>query len=296
MIYNHLKTFFFLGILSSLLIFLGALLGGNVGIYYALIFALIFNGIMYFFSDKIILRMYNAQPLNPDTYQHIHEIVHELSQRMNIPKPRLFLVNTTTANAFATGRNPHHATVTLTRGIIDLLNADELRGVLAHELSHIKNRDILIATVAAVLSSAICSIGDMLYRQAIWNSFMGNKRRDNGSHPAALFISAFLLPFAATLVQLALSRSREYYADDTGARACQDPLALAAALEKLQSTTRHAQPQPSFHHASMEAVCIVHSFTPTTWTSLFATHPPIHKRIARLHTLYAKMFLPHHTS
>lgn len=289
MISNTLKTCVLLTTLSGILLFIGGFVGGSTGIHVALIMSLIMNGITLFFSDRIVLSLYRAQPLDRINYASIYQTVEELSQSMNIPMPKLWLVTTPMANAFATGRNPKHASVAVTTGIIELLDTDELRGVLAHELAHIKNRDTLISTIAATIASAIGYLAYMIRHLALWGSINNNRRRDN---PVALMIIGMLMPIAATLIQLAISRSREYSADETGARHSHDPLALACALEKLHGNTKFAHMNASDpRHASTASLFIVHPFTDSSWISFFSTHPPMSKRIARLQKLSEKMFL-----
>jgi len=240
------------------------------------------NFITYFYSDKIVLKLYGAKPLDRSQYPHVYEIVEELTHEAHMPMPKLYILPTQMANAFATGRNPEHAAVAVTQGILELLEENELRGVLSHELSHVKNRDILVATVAATLAMAIAYIADMFR----WSLFFGGSRdRDRGAGFGAIFI-ALLMPIAATLIQLAISRSREYLADETGAGISHDPLGLAAALEKLHmgAKTQKAQPQ-SAAQASTASLFIVYPFSGNGMLSLFSTHPPMEQRIARLRAM-----------
>ncbi len=288
MILNTIKTIILLVTLSGFLMFIGGIIGGAHGVQFALIISLIMNGIAYFFSDKIVLKMYRAQPLDRTKYEIVYNTVEELAQEMHIPMPKLWLINTPMANAFATGRNPLHASVAVTTGILDLLDEDELRGVLAHELGHVKNRDILVTTIAATIATAIGYLAHMLQYAAFWGSLSNNRRRGN---PIVMIFVAILMPIAATLVQLAISRSREYLADETGAYYSKDPLALASALEKLHHnvSVAHLANQDT-RRASTASLFIVNPFTSNSWVSLFSTHPPMHKRIARLHQFYKKMF------
>lgn len=287
---NRLKTVILLGALSAILLLIGQLFGGQAGLQMALIVALIMNFIAYFFSEKIVLNLYGAQPLQKHEYGWIHDIVQELSVKMEMPMPKLWIVKNTMANAFATGRNPQYASVVVTTGILSILDRDELRGVLAHELSHIKNRDVLVATIAATIATAIGYLAHMMQYAAFWGS-MNNDKKRSGGNPLAMFLVAILMPIAATLIQLAISRSREYLADETGAHVCRDPLALASALEKLHTNIPRAHmDSQDAHHASTAALFIVHPFTTDGLTSLFSTHPPMHKRIARLQAMCEKMF------
>lgn len=289
MFFNILKTIILLTVLSGLLILLGGLIGGTAGVQFALIMSLFMNGIAYFFSDRIVLRLYGAQPLNQQQYPAIYAMIHELAQRMELPMPKLWIIATPMANAFATGRSPEHASIAVTTGILNLLDEHELRGVLAHELAHVKNRDVLVATIAATIATAIGYLAHMLQYAAFWSSVDNNRRRNN--NPFIMILIAILMPFAATLIQLAISRSREYLADETGAHTCQDPLALASALEKLHAHIPHAHLHPQdMQHASTAPLFIVHPFSSSGLIELFSTHPPIHSRIARLRTMYGKMF------
>jgi len=286
MIFNIFKTTILLIVLSGLLALIGGLIGGPSGIQVALFISLLMNGIMFFFSDRIVLSLYGAQPLDKQQYDWIYDIVEELSRKMNLPMPKLWLVHNSMANAFATGRSPKHASIAVTTGILSILDTEELRGVLAHELAHVKNRDTLITTIAATFASAIGHLAYMMRHVALWGSINNDRRKEN---PFVLVIVSILVPFAATLVQLAISRSREYAADDTGARCSHSPLALASALQKLENNVKHAHmnAENMQHTASL---FIVHPFAANSLSSLFATHPPISKRIARLQQLSRKMF------
>jgi heat shock protein HtpX len=288
MVFNILKTAFLLILLNGILFVVGGLVGGTTGIQIALLWALLFNGVMFFFSDRIVLSLYKAQPLDREEYQWIYEIVEELAQKMNIPMPQLWLVATPVANAFATGRSPKYASVAVTTGILDILDADELRGVLAHELAHVKNRDTLITTIAATIASAISYLAYMLRNMALWGSASNNRRRQN---PVVLFFVGMLLPFVALLVQLAISRSREYAADETGARCSHSPLALASALQKLHNNVPHAHMDSADgRYTGTASLFIMNPFTTTSLMELFATHPPIGKRVARLYKLSENLF------
>lgn len=277
--YNQIKTAFLLGSLSGLFLLVGGLLGGTSGLTYALILALIMNFIAYFYSDKIVLRMYKAQPLDRHQYSWIYETVGDLAKKMNLPMPKLWLIHHKMANAFATGRNPEHASIALTTGILELLTKKELTGVLAHELSHVKNRDILVSTIAAVLATAIGYVASMLRFGALFGQSQDGKQRN----PIFLLFAAIVMPFAASLLQMAISRSREYLADETGAHACKDPEGLASALEKLHNHIPDASlNKQEVEKASTAPLFIVHPFSGSDWTALFSTHPPVEARIARL--------------
>ena len=287
MVSNIIKTALLLIILNGILLFIGSMIGGVAGIQMALIMAFLMNGITFFFSDKIVLSLYGAQPLDRSRYNWIYEIVEELAIKMGLPMPKLWIVNTNVANAFATGRNPKHGSIAVTTGILAILEEEELRGVLAHELAHIKNRDTLITTIAATIASSIGYLAYMLRHAAFWGSMSGNRRREN---PIGMFMVSLLMPLAATLVQLAISRSREYAADETGAHYGRNPLALACALEKLHNNVKHAHMDSNnLQHTSTASLFIVHPFIDHSWTYLFATHPPMNKRIARLHELSTKI-------
>ncbi len=282
MFFNQIKTAFFLALLSGLFLILGAFLGGNNGLIVAGIFALIMNGISYFYSDSIVLRMYNAKPLDQNRYADIYQMIRELTERSGLPMPRLWLINTPIANAFATGRNPKHASIALTTSIIDILSPEELRGVLAHEISHIANRDILIGSIAATVATALGFLANMLQHKALfYDSQRSNAQR--GPHPLVTLIVALTMPIIATIIQAAISRSREYMADETGAHTCKDPLALASALEKLNNHTKTAHfSNTDTAHAASAHLFIVNPFLPKGLIQLFSTHPPMADRINRL--------------
>jgi len=286
MFINRLKTFVLLVALTGLLLALGTVCGGRAGLQFAFIIALIINGIAYFFADSIVLKLYNAQPLDSQSYPWIYSIVHELTTTMHLPMPKLLVIHTPMANAFATGRTPRHASIAITTGIIDLLNKEELRGVLSHELAHIKNRDTLVATIAAIIATTIGYLASMLRYSAY---FGGGRKRGN---PLGLLLVAIFMPFTAMLIQLAISRSREYMADETGATYSNDPLALASALEKLHNHTTVAHlDNNDTRRASTASLFIVHPFKGGSWLTLFSTHPPVAARITQLRKLYEKNIL-----
>jgi heat shock protein HtpX len=288
--FNRIKTAVLLAALSSVFMLLGYCVGGYAGIQIAFAFAMLMNGITYFYSDKIVLWMYGAKPLDSVRYAWIYDTISELAHTMELPMPKVWFVDTPMANAFATGRNPKHASIAVTAGILAILEPHELRGVLAHELSHIKNRDILITTIAATLATAIGYVATMLRHAAFWGSFDNNRRKESGNPLFMLFVS-LLMPLAASLIQLAISRSREYLADETGAHACRDPLALASALEKLHNHTAYAHmDENDARRASTAPLFIVHPFTTDGLIALFSTHPPVRKRVQRLHKICEKMF------
>ena len=278
---NVFKTTFLLVALTALLVFVGQLLGGAQGATIALAFSLIINVISYWFSDKIVLASYNAKPLGEAEAPQVYRVVREIASRIHIPMPKLYLIPTETPNAFATGRSPKHAAVAVTAGLVDLMSEDELKGVLAHELSHVTNRDTLVSTVAASLAGAIMWLAHMA-RWSLW--FGGGRDREDRNGGAAqaivLLVLVILAPIAAMLIQLAISRSREYGADETGAHLAGTPYGLASALEKLQQFNRRS-PMPNASPATAH-LFIVNPLSASSIATLFSTHPPIEKRIARL--------------
>jgi len=289
--WNQLKTTILLASLAGILMVIGNILGGYNGIVVAFIISLAFNAFAYFFSDKMVLKLYNAQPLDKDQYNWIYSIVEELSQKSDMPMPKLWLIKTPMANAFATGRNPKHASVAVTTGILEILNPEELRGVLAHELSHVINRDILVSSVAATMASAIGYVANMMQNMAFLSS-SSNNNRENRPNPIALLFIAILMPIAASLIQLAISRSREYLADESGAHLSHDPLALASALEKLQNNVKYAHLRDNDSaRATTAHLFIVNPFTGQNISALFSTHPPMQKRIERLRAINEQMLL-----
>lgn len=282
MFVHRLKTVILLGTLSGLLMLIGALIGGNTGATVAFVMALCMNGFMYFYADKLVLRMYKARELPRDQYDEIYTTVADLAYAMELPIPKLWIIDSKMPNAFATGRNPKNASIAVTTGIISLLDHDELRGVLAHELSHVKNRDILVATMAATIATAISYAADMLQRKLLYAPKDSNKKDSNASAILS-FMIALLTPLIASLIQLAISRTREYMADECGARACHDPLALASALEKIHDNARS---DDAFQGATASLFIIRPATKDRSWLAymqnLFSTHPPVDKRVARL--------------
>ncbi len=275
---NALKTAFCLGLLSALLIVFGNLFGGSRGMIVALGMAAVLNFFSYWFSDRLVLAMSRAQPISREQAPQLYEILERLTARVGVPMPRVYLIPDEAPNAFATGRDPRHAAVAVTQGIMRLLNAEELEGVLAHELSHVRNRDILIGSVAATLAAAIMVLADMARFAAI---FGGGGRNDReGSNPLALLAMAILAPFAAMLIQLMVSRSREYQADASGAEMARSPYGLAHALQKLEDSNKRIPMMTAGPAASH--LFIVKPFTGRSLAALFSTHPPIQERIRRL--------------
>ena len=265
-----------LALLSAIIIILGGLAGGRSGVIIAFGLALVMNLGSYWFSDKIVLSMYSARELSPEEAPYLHQIVEELAARAGIPKPRVCIVPEEAPNAFATGRNPDNAVVAVTDGIMRLLSPQELRGVIAHEIGHIVNRDILIQTIAGVMASAIVTLANILQFGAI---FGGN--REGNSNPIAALALAILAPIAATLIQMAISRSREYLADDTGAALCGQPLALAGALHRLGQVSGQI-PMQQGNPSTEQMFIVTPLFGNGGMARLFSTHPPLEERIARL--------------
>lgn len=274
---NALKTAFLLTALTLLLLFIGRAFGGQNGMVIALVLAAVMNFIAYFFSDKIALATYRAQPVSREELPRAYQIVERLTQKLGIPMPKMYVIPTDSPNAFATGRNPSHASVAVTRGILDLLNDEELEGVLAHELGHVNNRDILISSIAATIAGAVTMLANM----GKWAMIFGGYERDDrnrGGGLAALFM-LIVAPIAAMLIQLAVSRSREYQADASGAQYTGNPYALASALQKLDAYSRRV---PMMASPSTAHLFIVQPLLGVDFGSLFSTHPPIAKRIERL--------------
>lgn len=275
---SNLKTMMLLALLSGIIIVLGGAIGGKGGIIIAFALALFMNIGSYWYSDKIVLRMYGAQEVGPHDAPMLHQIVDELAHKAGIPKPRICVIPEQAPNAFATGRDPEHGVVAVTQGIMQLLSTEELKGVLAHEIGHITNRDILIQSIAGVMATAIVSIANFMQFAAIFGFASGDD--EEGSNPFAALLLAFVAPIAASLIQFAISRSREYLADDTGARLAGNPLYLASALEKLNS---YSQRVPMQHGSQATAhMFIVNPFSGANMAKLFSTHPPIEERVSRL--------------
>jgi len=274
---NTFKTAFLLTLLTLLLMFIGRFFGGQNGMLLALALAAVMNFVSYFYSDKIALAMYRAQPVTREELPRAYAAVERLTQKIGIPMPKIYVIPNDSPNAFATGRNPQHASVAVTQGILNLLTDEELEGVLAHELGHVNNRDILIGSVAATIAGAITMLASM-GRWAMIFGGMGGRDERRGGGLGALFM-LILAPIAASLIQLAVSRSREYQADATGAHFTGNPYALASALSKLDAYSRRLplQATPSTAH-----LFIVQPFLGMNFGGLFSTHPPIAKRIERL--------------
>lgn len=286
MLSHSVKTALLLVVLSALFLLIGYAIGGEAGIYGAFLMSIVMNVGAYWFSDKIVLAVHRAQEINESN--RVYHIVKELSRKANLPMPKVYSVPEWTPNAFATGRNPEHSAVAVTQGLLKILTEDELRAVLAHELSHIKNRDTLVSTVAATIASAVMYLAHM----AQWIGFMGSARDDEkgrGLNPLALILTIVLAPIATMLIQFAVSRTREFMADESGAGLCQKPMDLASALEKISNPARLKQfqnqdilpdMQPAFSH-----LYIVNHFSTESALSWFSTHPPVEERVKRLKDL-----------
>jgi heat shock protein HtpX len=274
-----LRTTILLGALTGLIMMMGQWLGGTHGMTIAFVIAVVMNFGSYWFSDKIVLAAYGAKQVGEAEAPMLYRIVHNLTLKAGLPMPKLYILPSDGANAFATGRNPQHAAVAVTEGITRLMNERELTGVLAHELAHVKNRDILISSIAATLAGVIVHVANMAQWAAMFGGFRRSDDEDNGGGVIGLIAMAILAPLAATVIQMAISRTREYAADDVGARMCGDPLALANALRKLGMASERipldASPQTSH-------MFIVNPLSGASFARLFSTHPPLEERIARL--------------
>ncbi len=277
---NRLKLFFLLTCLTLLLVTMGSAIGGQSGMFIAFVLACGMNFFSYWYSDKIILKMYKAREVSELDNPTLYRMVRRLSQQAGMPMPKVYIIPSEGPNAFATGRNPQHAAVAATEGIMRILSVDELEGVMAHELAHVKNRDTLISAIAATFAGAISMLGNMLQWAAIFGS--GRSEDEEGGLLGSLAM-AIIAPMAAMLIQMSISRSREYLADATGARICGKPLALANALRKLQQAStmlpmREATPATSH-------LFIVNPLAGSSLFKLFSTHPPMEERIARLEAM-----------
>jgi heat shock protein HtpX len=285
---NLIKTTFLLSLLTVLMVIMGGAIGGQGGMFIAFFIALAMNFFSYWFSDKIVLKMYGAREIGENDYPAYYGIVRRLSLQAGLPMPKVYIIPSESPNAFATGRNPSHAAVAATDGILRILSPEELEGVMAHELAHVRNRDILISTIAATFAGAISMLGTMLQ----WGAILGAGRGDNDERGGlggivGSLAMAIIAPIAAMLIQMAVSRSREYLADESGANICGRPLALAGALRKLHSASQSIpmlDARPATAH-----MFIVNPLTGGGMMTLFSTHPPIEERIARLESLAAGM-------
>lgn len=274
---NYIKTGLLLVILTLILIWIGSIFGGPRGAMIAFIFAMVLNAVSYWYSDKIVLTLYKAKEIPEEQFHHLYELVRGLSSSAGLPMPRIYMVGQKSPNAFATGRNPQKAVICVTKGLLELLEEDELRGVLAHELAHVKNRDTLIMTVTAAIAGAIMILASMARWAAIFGSY-SRGRRDSGNLFSLIAIS-IVAPIAALIVQLAISRSREYAADKQGAYFAKDAAGLAGALKRLQKASKVHPMQASSQTAHL---FIVNPLRASFFTNLFSTHPPVEERVRRL--------------
>lgn len=274
---NWLKTFLLMGVMTAIVVFIGEVVGGRSGMMMAFGFAVIMNFTSYWFSDKIVLSMYGAKQVDESESPQLFSIVRRLTQNAGLPMPKVYIIPDGQPNAFATGRDPNHAAVAVTEGIMRLLNEDELEGVLAHELAHVQHRDILIGTIAATMAGAVM----MISRMAQFAMIFGGGRDDDreGGNPIAVLIMSIVAGVAAVLVQMAISRSREFGADEGGAHICGKPWALANALKKLE---RGVEMVPMDANPATAHMFIVNPFSVDGISTLFSTHPPIQERVARL--------------
>ncbi|BDB25985.1 zinc metalloprotease HtpX [Cupriavidus sp. P-10] len=274
--FNWVKTFMLMAAITALFIVIGGMIGGRSGMMMALLLALGMNFFSYWFSDKMVLRMYNAQEVDASTAPQFYGMVQELAQRASLPMPRVYLINEDAPNAFATGRNPEHAAVAATTGILRVLSERELRGVMAHELAHVRHRDILTSTIAATMAGAISALANMAM------FFGGRDENGNRSNPIASIAVAILAPLAASLIQMAISRAREFEADRGGAEISGDPQALASALDKIHRYAQGIPFQAAEEHPATAQMMIMNPLSGGAIANLFSTHPATEERIARL--------------
>jgi heat shock protein HtpX len=279
---NRLKTTLLLSLLTLLMVLMGSAIGGQTGMVVAFLIALAMNFVSYWHSDKIVLKMYRAREIGENDNPAFYGMIKRLALRVGLPMPRVYIIPSENPNAFATGRSPDHAAVAATEGILHLLSREELEGVMAHELAHIKNRDILLGSIAATFAGAISMLGNMLQ----WSAIIGTGGDEDGDGSGSLIgslVMAMVAPLAALLIQMSVSRSREYLADETGAKICGQPLALANALRKLHTASQRTPmqgAQPATAH-----MFIVNPFAGGSLLKWFSTHPPMEERIARLEAM-----------
>uniref|UniRef100_Q46VS0 Protease HtpX homolog n=3 Tax=Cupriavidus TaxID=106589 RepID=Q46VS0_CUPPJ len=274
--FNWVKTFMLMAAITALFIVIGGMIGGRNGMMFALLMALGMNFFSYWFSDKMVLRMYNAQEVDAGSAPQFYGMVQELAQRAGLPMPRVYLINEDAPNAFATGRNPEHAAVAATTGILRVLSERELRGVMAHELAHVRHRDILTSTIAATMAGAISALANMAM------FFGGRDENGNRTNPIASIAVAILAPLAASLIQMAISRAREFEADRGGAEISGDPQALASALDKIHRYAQGIPFQAAEEHPATAQMMIMNPLSGGGIANLFSTHPATEERIARL--------------
>jgi len=275
---NSIKTALLLGALTALIMVIGRYLGGHQGMVIAFVLAIVMNFGSYWFSDKIVLKMYRARPVSEAEAPDLHRMVRQLAQQAGLPMPKICVMPSESPNAFATGRNPEHAVVAVTEGILRLLDENELKGVLAHELAHVKHRDILIGSIAATLAGAIMMVASMARWAALFGG-LGGRDDDDGGGVIGLIAMSILAPMAAMLIQMAISRSREYAADSAGASFSGSPRGLASALKKIAASSRRApmKAEPATAH-----MFIMNPLSGKRLMNLFSTHPPVEERIRRL--------------
>lgn len=277
---NQIRTTLLLAVMTALILFIGQLLGGRQGMMIALVLAAGMNFFSYWYSDKLVLKMYRAQKVTPRDAPDLYRMVERLAQRAQLPMPKVYLIPKDAPNAFATGRNPEHAVVAVTQGLLELMDADEVEGVLAHELAHVNNRDILIGSIAATMAGAIMMLASMARWGAMFGGFRGNDEEGGGGlGMIGALVLSIIAPMAAMVVQMAISRSREYLADATGARFAGSPEGLAKALQKLGA---YSQRRPMNANAATAHMFIVNPLSGRSVQSLFSTHPPIEERVRRL--------------
>lgn len=281
---NHIKTMFLMVLLTAVLLLVGGLIAGSEGVIIAFVIALVMNFFAYWYSDKMAIAMTRSKPLNENEAPQVYKAMQELTYNANMPMPRLYLMPTEQPNAFAAGRNPQNAVISVTQGLVKMLNYEELKGVLAHELAHIRNRDILISTIAAVVAGALMFVA----RIGLWGMMFGGARRQGGGHPIILLIklaALILAPLGAMLIRMAISRTREYGADATGAQIARNPEGLASALQKMESAARQ---RPIQVNEAASHMFIVNPLSAKGLSKLFSTHPPIAERVKRLRYLNIK--------
>ena len=279
---NSFKTALLLGLLTGIILGIGQLFGGSQGLVIAFVFALLINFGSYWFSDKIVLAMYHAREVSGDDAPELYRTVQNLTVRAQLPMPRLYVIPSESPNAFATGRDPQHAAVAVTEGILRIMNREELEGVIAHELSHVKNRDILIGTIAATLAGVVMMLANMARWAAIFGVGRSDRDEEGGGGILGMILMSVLAPIAAMMIQMAISRSREFLADATGAKIAGNPLGLASGLAKL---ARASEMVPLEARPETAHMFIVSPLTGGSFLSLFSTHPPVEERIARLRAM-----------
>jgi heat shock protein HtpX len=280
---NKIKTIVLLTLLAILLMFIGSLIGGTQGLLIGFIFALGINFASYWWSDKIVLKIYKAKEADPVEHKELHQIVEDLAEKARLPKPKVYIVPTEQSNAFATGRNPKHAVVAVTQGLLKLLNKEELEGVIAHELSHIKNRDILISSIAATIAAVISYVAIMARFAAIFGGIGGDRNRGGGI--LELLILAIVAPIMAMIIQFAISRSREFMADASGVRLTNNPNGLISALQKIHDNVKHFPLKRMGTTDATAHMFIYNPFKGRSMLQLFSTHPSLENRTKRLQEL-----------